>query len=133
MGEEYVSHCKNLFKKVKCESKPPSFKEFISARDYLMMYLCLDNASRTGALANMTLTEFNRGTFENSAFKVAVLEHKKLSTSGPCVIVFTSELYKEAQFFVRQFRNRLDGIDSQPNLFTSWSGKKCLRQWLQLN
>ena len=55
------------------------------------MYLCLDSASRTGALANMTCKEFFNAQCEDDSFKVADLDHKTLAKAGPCVIVFTFE------------------------------------------
>ena len=39
-----------------------SMKPFVAARDYLLTSLCLDSASRCGALANMTLEEFKNGS-----------------------------------------------------------------------
>ena len=53
------------------------------------MYMCLGNASRTRALANMTCKEFNNAIYENGMYKVAILDDKMLATSGPCMIVFT--------------------------------------------
>ena len=33
----------------------PTLKEFTLARDYIMIYICVDNTLRTGAIANMTI------------------------------------------------------------------------------
>ena len=40
--------------------KTITMHEFTSTRDYLLMQLCVDNASHTGALANMTCDEFRK-------------------------------------------------------------------------
>ena len=92
--------------------------------DYVLMYLCLDNASRRGALANMICKEFN-AQCENSSLKVAVSDHKTLLTARPCVIVFTGDLY--LQIFLNHFQNSLGGIDhekEESKFFVSWSGKR---------
>ena len=90
---QYVRYCKDTIQKIYCRDNGPSFIEFTSVRDYILMYLCLDNGSRTGALANMTCKEFFNAQCEDGSFKVAVLDLKTLATAGPCVIVFTFDLY----------------------------------------
>ena len=82
----YVCYCKDTIQKICCRNNGQSFKEFTSVRDYILMYLCLENASRTGAVANMTCKEFFNAQFENGSFKVAVLDPKTLATAGPGVI-----------------------------------------------
>ena len=123
---EYVRYCKDTIQKIYCRINGPSFKEFTSVRDYILMYLCLDNASRTGVLANITCKEFFNAHCENSSFKVAVLDHKTLAKAGPCFIAFTGDLYQEVQIFLNHFRNSLDSIDhekKESKFFFNWSGK----------
>ena len=67
------------------------------------MYMCLDNASRTGALANMTCKEFDNAIYEGGMYKVAFLDHKTLATSGLCMIVFTKDLIQAAQIYMNFF------------------------------
>ena len=91
------------------------------------MYLCFDNTSGTGALANMTCQEYLNATDSVGSYKVAVLDHKTLATFEPCVPVFTSALYEEARVFYHQFRNSFEGIDTNRHndkFFMSWSGKR---------
>ena len=91
------------------------------------MYMCLGNASRTRALANMTCKEFDNAIYEDGMYKVAILDDKTLATSGPCMIVFTKDLFQAAQIYLNFFRNSLDGvneIDRTANFFLSWSGKR---------
>ena len=91
------------------------------------MYMCLDNASRTGALANMTCKEFDNAIYEDGMYKVAFLDHKTLATSGLCMIVFTKDLIQAAQIYMNFFRNSMDGVNEKDRMtksFLSWSGKR---------
>ena len=54
------------------------------------------------------------------------MNHKTLATPALCVIVFTGDLYQEAQIFLNHSQNSLGGIDhenEESNFFVSWSGK----------
>ena len=75
----------------------------------------------------MTCKEFFNAQCEDGSFKVAVLDLKTLATAGPCVIVFTFDLYQEAQIVLNHFRNSLDDIDHEKEkskFFVSWNGKR---------
>eukprot|EP00111_Clytia_hemisphaerica_P004679 TCONS_00013440-protein len=61
----------------------------------------MDNTSRSGALANMTLHEFKNGWVDGDLYNIDVVDHKTFDTSGPCVISLTAELYKAAKFYIR--------------------------------
>ena len=112
-NSEYVQYCKRLINKINCGIKSPIFKEYVSVRDYILMYMCLDIASRTGALANMTCKEFDNAIYEDGTYKVAILDHKTLATSGPCMIVFTKDLFQAAQIYLNFFRNSMDGVNEK--------------------
>ncbi|XP_066916088.1 uncharacterized protein [Clytia hemisphaerica] len=109
-------------------SKPSSLSmtNFVNARDYIITSMCLDNAARSGALANMTLHEFKNGLVDGDSFNISVIDHKTLDTSGPCVISLTAELYKSAKVYIRHMRNKLDGVDKSKTspVFVSWNGNK---------
>ena len=103
----------------------PTMQEFATARDYLLMYLCLDNASRTGAIANMTLGEFNASSLKKGSYRIMVLDHKTLETAGPACIVAQTELMREFQGYLA-LRNRLTGVRTllTDPVFISWTGSK---------
>ena len=89
--------------------------------------MCLDNASRTGALANMTCKEFDNVIYEGGTYKVAILDHKTLVTSGLGMIVFTKDLFQAAQIYLNFSRKSMDGVnekDRTAKFFSSWSGKR---------
>ena len=123
---ELVHYAKKTLENFKNCQKEPTLKQFTTIRDYIIMYLCINNASRTGALANMTCREFSKATNENGSYRVSVFNHKTVATSGPAVIVFTSKLYAEALVYFQRFRNQLMDIDKRDEFyfFLSWSGKK---------
>ena len=125
-NSKLVTYCKKVLIDLKRSDQTPTFKQFTSVRDYLMIYLCIDNASRTGAVANMTCREFLKARFENNTYQVAVFNHKTVGTSGPANIVFSPILHREACIYYEKFRNHLEGInlaDKQLPFFLSWSGK----------
>uniref|UniRef100_A0A7M5V265 Uncharacterized protein n=2 Tax=Clytia hemisphaerica TaxID=252671 RepID=A0A7M5V265_9CNID len=103
-----------------------SMTNFVSGRDYLLTSLCLDNASRSGALANMTLEEFKKGSVVEGSYNISVIDHKTLDTSGPCVIALEDDLYKALKIYIKYFRNKLEGINRSKTspVFVSWSGNK---------
>ena len=118
---DHVNHCKKLLSSF-CEL---SIINFASVRDYIMTSLCLDNASRTGAIANMTIGEFKKATQgKGDVSSVSVLDHKTVETSGPAVLSFSKNLFDEANTYMSYFRNKLDGINTGDNakVFVSWNG-----------
>ena len=120
-----VTSCIKTLKAVPLGINPPSFKQFTTVRDYLLMYICLNNASRTGTIANMTGNEFSNAQSQQGTY-VRVFDHKTICTSGPAIMCFSTALYKETTIFVNIFRNKLQDIDVSLNspIFTSWSGSK---------
>ena len=95
-NSKLVTYCKKVLIDLKSSDQTPTFKQFTSVRDYLMIYLCIDNASRTGTVANMTCREFLKARFKNNTYQVAVFNHKTVGTSGPENIVFSPILHREA-------------------------------------
>ena len=91
----------------------PTLKEFTLARDYIMMYICIDNASRTGAIANMTINEFKNAKIQKGSYIVSVIDHKTIITSGPACLVLRAELYKETLNYFRQLRQSFVDLETQ--------------------
>ena len=60
---EAVSNARNLLRMAACKSDAVlNRKDFCSMRDYLISTIIMDNASRSGAIANMTLKEYRRAS-----------------------------------------------------------------------
>lgn len=91
------------------EDDTPSQVEYTSVRDYLLTTICINNGSRSGTLANMTLGEFEAATDEDGCF---VKEHKTFTTHGPVNVVFTASLHRYTKIFVAKFRNSLGDVST---------------------
>ena len=77
---------------------------------YITIYLCIDNASRTGTLANMTYREFAA---------MDLINHKTIAPSGLVNIIFSSTLYEEAIiYYSTKFLSNLDGMDLTDKSFS---------------
>ena len=50
--------------------------DYCEARDYLLTSLIFDNASRPGAISNMTLVEYKRATERDIGYVISVIKHK---------------------------------------------------------
>lgn len=117
-------HVKNSIKTLSILSASESIgrQDFCLVRDYVLSTLILDNCSRPGALANMTLQEFRKAKKEKEAHVVGVCRHKT-DYNGPAFISISPELIDDMRKYVAS-RNRLPGIgnrDGDP-VFVSWSG-----------
>ena len=109
----------------------PSQPEYTCIRDYLLTAICINNGSRSGALANMTLQEFERVTLEDECFVVRVKNHKTLCSHGPANVVLNKSLYRYTKIFIEKFRNQLPGVraDGDAPIFITWKqGKMTLSQ-----
>lgn len=93
-----------------------------------MTVLCINNSSRSGTLANMTLRQFEEATKEDECFVVRVKDHKMFTTHGPVNVVFTASLYKYTQIFIKNFRNCLGdvSIDGDSPVFLSVNQRKMM-------
>jgi len=98
---------------------------FCSIRDYIITSLILDNGSRPGAIANMTLQEYKLGTKQKDGYVVAVMKHKNDYIS-PAYLSFTHELREFTDKYVKFVREKLPGVSKELNdpVFISWSGAK---------
>ena len=105
---ETVMWAKSTLKSITASNKTITMKQYTTVRDYLLTYLRLDNGSRTGALANMTMREFDHAKEKKGSFIVGVFEHKTVATSGPAMICFSADIYKESVLFVKNLRTKLE-------------------------
>jgi len=66
--------------------------KYITVRDYLLVEIALNNANRSGVLANMTTNEFMAARLVDGQYVVSVSEHKTATTYGAAKIVLTPSL-----------------------------------------
>ncbi|CAB3983100.1 Hypothetical predicted protein [Paramuricea clavata] len=102
-----------------------SHTQYTTVRDYLLTILCINNGSRAGALANMTLEEFRAAKRHDSEYLVNVKKHKTFATHGPAHIVFSLSLFKWTEIFISKCRNALGDVDTTnaSPVFLTWSQK----------
>ena len=98
-------------------------QHFCLVRDYLLTSLILDNASRPGAIGNMTLHEFSRAKRQNHGYVVSVKRHKT-GYKGPANIACSKKVFTQLTNYLNGFRSKLEGIGLAPNekVFVSWNG-----------
>ena len=117
----------NLLSQFSCNGKPINRKDYCHARDYLLTYIIMDNASRSGCISNMTLKEYqNAEVQDDGSYIISVMDHKTVATSGPAMLSITDVIMRHLNTFVNKIRNQIKDMlcsDSAP-VFVSWSGKK---------
>ena len=110
----------------KCHWNSPIVKKnFCLVRDYILTNVVFDNGSRPGAIANMTLHEFESAINQTDGFVIRVLKHKN-AHMGPANLSMTHQLYRNASAYVKYLRNKLPGVskDLESPVFVSWVGGK---------
>ena len=98
--------------------------EYTNVRDYLLTVICINNGSRSGSLANMTLEEFKQATLEEGCYVVRVKKHKTFTTHGPVNVVLHLTLHKYVEIFISKMRNCLPdtNLDTKETVFLTWKG-----------
>ncbi|CAH3189238.1 unnamed protein product [Porites lobata] len=89
--------------------------QYTLIRDFLLVEISIDNANRAGALANMTVAEYDRMTKESDEFVVLVKNHKTLSTHGSARIVFSAKLKSWMDVFLREVRLKITASNTGPD------------------
>ena len=85
---------------------------FCCIRDHIITNLVLDNSSRPGAIANMTLQEYGLTTRQKDGHIVAIMKHKT-DYAGPAYLCFPHELKDFTDNYIRFARNQLPGISKE--------------------
>ncbi|XP_065640288.1 uncharacterized protein LOC124815663 [Hydra vulgaris] len=123
-ASDYVKNAKKILKSCNNSNFVLNKSNYCLARSYLLTYILFNNASRPGAIANMTIGEFRRALHNASGYTISVKKHKT-SYKGPANIAMTVELYNEVAVYIQFLRNKLEGIshptDKEP-VFLSFSG-----------
>ena len=104
----------------------PSQAEYTAVRDYLITSICITNGSRSGALANMTVGEFNKAQSLDDSFVVKVKKHKTFSTHGPVNLVLTPTLHNWMKIFISKFRLPVANMTCKDGetVFLTWSNRR---------
>ena len=94
----------------------------LAIRNYVIFCIVVANGCRTGCITNMTLEEFETGSeiIRAGHHIVKVASHKTASVYGPAEIVFTPDMYRDAQQYIENFRPKSE----DPHLFVNLTGSQ---------
>ena len=100
--------------------------DYVIVRDFLIAETVISNASRSGAMANMTANEFAEARRMQDQFIVSVRNHKTAHCHGPAKVVLSLTLHGWLQTYFRHFRSHVCNVSnsSDPHLFLSSNGEK---------
>ncbi|XP_028394421.1 uncharacterized protein LOC114518606 [Dendronephthya gigantea] len=97
--------------------------EYTIVRDYLMTLICINNGSRSGPIANMTMEEFQNATQQDDCYVVRVKKHKTFTTHGPAHLVLSSSIHNYMKVFIEKLRRCIPDVNAcQPIVFLSYRG-----------
>ena len=99
--------------------------QYTLLRDFLIVEFSIDNANRSGALANMKMGEFIKIKTEGDDSVILVKDRKTLYSHGHARIVLSQKLCRWLQIFVPEVRSRVSGATNDNNylVFLSWNGE----------
>jgi len=106
------------------ENCPVTQADFVVVRDFVITETVISNASRSGAMANMTVDEFTGARRLYDQVTVSVQNHKTSYCHGPAKIVSSLTLHGWLQSYLKHFRSRVCNVSNDPHLFLSWNGEK---------
>ena len=122
-----VSSAKQLLSMAACKpNNNITRKEYCSMRDYLISTLIMDNASRSGAIANMTLREYRQVSVSKDDGHLINVKKHKTGYKGPAILTMDNNIFKQLKIYVENVRNKLNGVNMHPDetVFVSWAGKR---------
>ena len=92
-------------------------------RDYLVISVCMDNASRTGAIANMRVEEVKKADRDGDSILITVLDHKTMETSGSAILVLPIVPFNYLDIFLTNILPQILEPGRETHCFLIWSGK----------
>ncbi|XP_065679511.1 uncharacterized protein LOC124814412 isoform X1 [Hydra vulgaris] len=101
-NSQFASNARNMIKST--ENLPFSPTDYCCVRDHLLTILIFSNAPRSGVLARMTVTQFEKAVISDNRAVISVKDHKTFSTYGAAKIQILEEHYKWVNTFIKKFR-----------------------------
>jgi integrase len=83
---------RELFTELEDPDRLVSVGEFSEMRDFLMLRLLMASGQRCGALANLTVAEYERGQMTGDLFVTQTHHHKTATSKGPAKLFWDAEL-----------------------------------------
>ena len=104
-------------------------KEFTVVRDFLMVTMQWENASRPAPLENAKVSRFNRATYTASEQRWTMLvdEHKTTRHQGPAELVMDNRLYGYIKNYVDHIRPVFVSDPQEEAVFVQQDGKQFVK------
>ena len=96
--------------------------EYVSVRDFVITEIALNNASCSGAIANMTMAEYTGAKIVSNQNMVSVTQNKTMHCYGPAKICLSAMHFAWLKCYVSVFRPVVCHEDSD-NVFLTWNGE----------
>jgi len=97
----------------------------VSVRDFVITEIALSNASRSGAITNMTLAEYTAAGIESNQHVVSVAQHKTAHCYGPAKICLSATHFAWLRCYISVFRKDVCHEDSGSVFLKKWNGCRC--------
>ena len=98
-------------------------QSFTNVRDFLMSEILIENAHRSGVLANVTMTEYYKHQLKNGLQIIKVHRHKTFGTHGVARIILSAKTFSWLEVYVQSIRPQITLLpQASDNLFVSWNG-----------
>ena len=96
---------------------------FTNVRDFLITQISINNAHRSGVMANLLLDEFYKATLKDNYYIIRVMKHKTCGTHGAARIIINERLFELIETYVKFVRSKvLLKAKAERYMFVSWCG-----------
>ena len=96
---------------------------FADIWDLIIREIFIDNAHKSGVIANMTMNEYSSMETTDGQYCITVFKHKR-SEAGPIRVILDANLYGWLKLYLEKVRCVATSyLASQAPVFVTWSGK----------
>ena len=100
-----------------------SQQSFTNIRDFIMSEILINNAHRSGVLANVTYSEFLNHRMKDGLYIIKVHRHKTLGSHGPARIILNETVFQWLETYVTRVRPLINCLPAASDrLFLTWNG-----------
>ena len=110
-----------LYSKLSTCSFQVSSSDFTNLRDHLISLLCMQNASRTGAISHIKANDVKRAKKIGDTMSIVVLDHKTLTLgAGPAALNLDCKAYNHLGIFIEKVRPSIESpLAHKPYVFVT--------------
>ena len=102
-----------------------SMSEYTLVRNFLISTVLVDNASRSGAVANVSVKDIAKATRDGDMMVATVLDHKTLAATGPANLCLTLDTFRHLNIFISKIRPQVASASpaEAATVFLTWHGQ----------